>query len=186
MGQDTTRRDRQRDKVGTMNYKALADMILERDNALDQCGTSGEKVCPDEPSKKQAFVPTISGDISTVERCKTPVHSEPISSPAEPVRQSIAALVEYAVRIGRGEIGSHIETHPAQWGTFAFEYSGMIDQHSETRPDADQALVRDLAVEAVCLWTELDYLRRIDGDTYRAKMHGPGGVWDSLRLGVKA
>ena len=62
----------------------------------------------------------------------------------------------------------------------------MIDQHSETRPDADQALVRDLAAEAVCLCTELDYLRRIDGDTYRAKMHGPGGVWDSLRLGVKA
>ncbi|HQL63489.1 MAG TPA: hypothetical protein PLQ35_14465 [bacterium] len=175
--------------------KSLVLQKLERNNDWNTGGTQAEDPCSIDPQKNEG------GGTPVFDRSGTPKpnHSDPVSGPiaepspsgavptvpSDPVRESIARLVEYAARIGAGPVGEFLERHPQQWAAVAFEYDGMVAQLSETKPDADRGFVSDLAAESVCLWVRLDFLREIEGDTYRAKMHGPGGVWDRLRKGAR-
>jgi len=179
-----------------MSLKALAIQYLERNGLRNDSGTIAEKAVPLDPQKTEVGW----NDISEVERAETSVRSEPVPGPvAEPVptpsadvptvepldtRKAIRLVLSHCRAVRDQGVYDFADTHPQTWGQWADEVNGMREMLQETEPGADSGAVDRLAGEAVYWFIRLQ-VKLIDGPEYRARLHGPGGVWDSLRRGVR-
>jgi len=197
-----------------MSLKALADQWLERNAYRYGADTKPEKGRIATPSENESERYDPSGDISGVERSDIPVQADPVPtsepspvqgrpvlpSPVRPavpsptpsadvptvdVRAAVRLVLSHCRAVKDQGVYDFVDTHPQTWGQWADEVNGMREMLSETSPGTDSGTVDCLAAESVYWFIRLQ-MKLIDGDTYRERLHGPGGIWDRLRKGVKA
>ncbi len=170
-----------------MSLKALADQWLERNGLRNDSGTIAENTVPLESQKTEPE----RNDFRGVERCETPVRSEPSpgsvpspspsgpAAPTVPIQEGIAALIEHCRRWGDEDIRLHIETHPGSWSRWGLDYSGIMEMMTELHPNQANRIPTE-AARAVIAWIEYRDLERISNQEYREIL---GACWERLQKG---